>query len=424
MERSGTPRSCDVEECTSLATKISGMGRVADVEIPKAEFRSPSNARADVPELGYRNYWYPAVPSRALGKKPLGIRLLGEDIVLFRSSGKVFALENRCAHRGTPLSCGKIRFPGTITCSYHGWTYNGDGVCVAVLTEGTESKVPGKARVRTYPVEERFGTFWVFVGEMEAPPIETEIPEELSMGNQLVFHLVLLWQANWRLAMENVTDPSHAPLLHRTSLRFLFMKYRAYTRLQTMDNDTGDGFFIDHGCHELERAGTTYPGVGVFPKRTWWRRFHSPLRTTLKSRFMSQIKLPGYLRANNKAWFLMQWSVPVDATSSRQYCWVLRRRTGLKAAWSRVYWHLYYKFLMRQFLGQDAWIAEAQEKAAALSQPEKLSVNDVGVIRWRRLAGNARRPESALMREDERKSHPDSLPQADRAADVRIQKLD
>ena len=105
--------------------------------------------------------------------------------------------------------------------------------------------------------------------------------------------------------------------------------------------------------------------------------------------FMSEIKLPGYLRVINP-WFLLQWSVPVDATSSRQYCWILRRARGLKAVCVWLYWHLWYKFVMRQFLGQDRWVTEAQQAADALSQPEKLSVNDTGVIHWRRLASQAR----------------------------------
>ena len=136
-------------------------------EEPIVKFRTASEARKEVPELGYLNYWYPAVPSRTLRNKPLAIRLLGQDIVLYRSRGKVCALQDRCAHRGLPLSIGKVRFPGTITCPYHGWTFNGEGACVAVLTEGPQSKIPGKARVRTYPVEERADTVWVFVGDME-----------------------------------------------------------------------------------------------------------------------------------------------------------------------------------------------------------------------------------------------------------------
>src|SRR5262245_26962007 len=95
--------------------------------------------RDGVPALGFRNYWYPALGSGALGRKPRRVTMLGENVVLFRESGKLFALQDRCAHRGARLSLGRCEFPstGTITCSYHGWTYDGrTGQCLAKLMEG------------------------------------------------------------------------------------------------------------------------------------------------------------------------------------------------------------------------------------------------------------------------------------------------
>ena len=87
-----------------------------------------------LPRLGLRNYWYPALATWRLGRKPKAIKLLGEEIVLYRDGGKIHALQDRCAHRGARLSMGKCLYPGsgTISCPYHGWTYNGEsGKCVA-----------------------------------------------------------------------------------------------------------------------------------------------------------------------------------------------------------------------------------------------------------------------------------------------------
>jgi phenylpropionate dioxygenase-like ring-hydroxylating dioxygenase large terminal subunit len=351
-----------------------------------------TDARDEVPTLGYPNYWYPAAPSNAVGKQPLAIKLLGENIVLFRSNGRVYALEDRCAHRGTPLSIGKVRFPGTITCAYHGWTFDATGQCVAALTEGPHSALPGKACIGSYPVEERANIVWVFIGDIEPPPVETDIPEDLFTDEDLVFPVVSTWRANWRLAIENVADPSHAPYMHRTALRFLFVKYRAYSRIQATDNERGDGFFINPGPVELERAGTEFPGVGRYPERIWWRRMSFPLKRTMNNGSQSELRLPGCLRTNNVYWFFLQWSVPVDAATSRQFIWVLRPQAahGLKAVWWQAYWHLFYRFLMDQFIDQDRVVVEAQETNGAFALPEKLSVNDTGVIRWRRLAARAR----------------------------------
>ena len=115
--------------------------------------------------LGFRNYWYPVCLSKDVTvKKPKALTLLGDMVVFFRRNGKAYALADECAHRGTQLSIGKYEFPGTntITCRYHGWTYDvTNGMCVAVLCEGPESQVPGKVRIKTYPVEERAGIVWM-----------------------------------------------------------------------------------------------------------------------------------------------------------------------------------------------------------------------------------------------------------------------
>src|SRR2546427_10226697 len=73
--------------------------------------------------LGRREYWSPALYSRDLRKKPVEIKMLGEDLVFVRREGKVYALHARCQHRGMPLSQARYEFPGTITCAFHGWTY-------------------------------------------------------------------------------------------------------------------------------------------------------------------------------------------------------------------------------------------------------------------------------------------------------------
>ncbi len=94
--------------------------------------------------LGFRNYWYPVAFSRRLGTKPVAITLCGEKIVLARHAGKLYALHNRCPHRGIPLSEGQQTFPGLLTCPYHGWTYElASGQLFAVLTVGPDSPICG-----------------------------------------------------------------------------------------------------------------------------------------------------------------------------------------------------------------------------------------------------------------------------------------
>ena len=130
-------------------------------------------------QTGLRNYWYPVMWSRSLRRKPVTIQLCGEPIMLIRKHGKVYGLFDQCPHRGIPLSVGRQEFSGTWTCRYHGWTFDLEtGILKAALTDGPDSPICGKVRVKTYPIEERAGLVWVYVGEEPPPPVEAVIPAE------------------------------------------------------------------------------------------------------------------------------------------------------------------------------------------------------------------------------------------------------
>src|SRR5437870_396036 len=92
--------------------------------------------RYDAAVLGFPNYWYPVLWSGQLKKKPIGLTLLGQPVVFYRSQGKVYAMRDRCPHRGVPLRHGMQHWPGTFSCAYHGWTYDLEsGTLVAVITD-------------------------------------------------------------------------------------------------------------------------------------------------------------------------------------------------------------------------------------------------------------------------------------------------
>src|SRR3984957_10574786 len=109
------------------------------------------------------DYWYQVARSDELKTgKTLGRRFAGDPIVLYRGlSGRVFALEDRCAHRQVPLHLGVVSGE-ELKCHYHGWTYNGTGKCVGVPYLGPE-RVP--SGVRSYPVREIDGLIFVFPGD-------------------------------------------------------------------------------------------------------------------------------------------------------------------------------------------------------------------------------------------------------------------
>ena len=101
-----------------------------------------------VPELGYREYWYPAVEVKKIRRKPVALKLLGDQVVFFRDAqNEVVALTDTCPHRGAFLSggigkgVGNCEFKGFITCPYHGYTFDGTGQCVAALSDGRRARL-------------------------------------------------------------------------------------------------------------------------------------------------------------------------------------------------------------------------------------------------------------------------------------------
>jgi nitrite reductase/ring-hydroxylating ferredoxin subunit len=180
------------------------------------------------PKLGFREYWYPAVEARRVRGKPVHLQMLGDDLVLFRdTTGRVAALSDWCPHRGARLSLGVCEFKGTVTCPYHGYTFDGTGQCVAALIERPDSPFIGKLRARSYPTEEQMGIVFVWMGETEPVPIVQDLPAELSdpelTGRR--FMRVKVWEANWTEPMAQGID-FHEFYLHRGVNIWRLFNYR------------------------------------------------------------------------------------------------------------------------------------------------------------------------------------------------------
>ena len=121
-------------------------------------------------DLGFRNHWYPAFFGKHLAEgKCLGQEMLGERILFKRIDGRVYAIEDRCAHRGVPLSARPECYTkNTISCWYHGFTYDvRNGALVAIITD-PDSPLIGKVALKSYPVEEHKNMVFIFIGD-EAP---------------------------------------------------------------------------------------------------------------------------------------------------------------------------------------------------------------------------------------------------------------
>ncbi len=189
--------------------------------------RITGDIRHLVPKLGLREYWYPVCGVNRVHKtKPLKIRMLGEDIALFRGKSKdeVFALNDICPHRGARLSEGDCHYEGTVVCPYHGWVFDGEGTNVAVLSEGPTSIVCGKpgTAARAYPTKTLKGVVWAWMGEGSPSPIEEDVPEEFfNPKAYILWNDRIYWKTNWEVALENSMD-AHVQFLHRDNLKSLF----------------------------------------------------------------------------------------------------------------------------------------------------------------------------------------------------------
>jgi phenylpropionate dioxygenase-like ring-hydroxylating dioxygenase large terminal subunit len=182
--------------------------------------------KTGLPELGFRNYWYPELAVWRLRRRPKAVKLLGEVVVLYRDNGNLYAPKDQCAHRGARLSEGSCLYKGsgTLTCPYHGWTYAGDsGRCVAKLMEGPETVIPEEAKLKTYPVREHRGVIWLFVCDMDVVKLEEDLPE--CLADVAEWHTISTWRTyhcNWRALNDNLCYDLHAPFLHRNSPELIF----------------------------------------------------------------------------------------------------------------------------------------------------------------------------------------------------------
>ena len=366
----------------------------------------------DAAELGFREYWYPALLSRHLGKKPVSVKLLGENLVFVRGGGRAYALYDRCAHRGMPLSAGQCLADGTITCPYHGWTYDlADGSCVAAISDGPESAVVGKRgkEVKTYPVEERTGLIYVYMGDDPPPPLEEDIPEEMFDPAYERQCVVAIWQNNWRASLENGYDAAHAPFVHRYSMRWqtqmaLQPAYSGY-----VDNEP-QGKYL----RQIPRGGrapniATYPRIGEWPRYSWLRKALAKLgdRNRRPGTVTQEFRLPCIIRNHYWYYSMVRWAVPVDANTTRNFQVLLGPYTGNRALAFRVQYWLWHRWVFHMwFNGQDKEIVERLDYSA----PEVLFRPDSSIVGLRKyIEANVRRP---------RVRRPEPLPAADDEEDA------
>ena len=176
-----------------------------------------------------RRYWHPVALSRSLGPRPQRVRVLGEDLILFRDGkGRAGLMYPRCMHRGTSLYYGRVEQEG-IRCCYHGWLFDVQGRCLEQPCEPEGGRHKDQARQPWYPLQERYGLVFAYLGPPEKIP---QLPryavlEELQPDERIATEdgarfgphgdsgmpvIPYTWMHN----QDNFMDPYHVYILHST----------------------------------------------------------------------------------------------------------------------------------------------------------------------------------------------------------------
>jgi phenylpropionate dioxygenase-like ring-hydroxylating dioxygenase large terminal subunit len=182
----------------------------------------------------FRRYWIPALLPEELPEPdctPVRLTLLSERLIAFRdSSGRLGLIDEFCAHRGVSLWFGRNEQDG-LRCPYHGWKYDVAGQCVEVPSEPAESGYAEKIRLKAYPLVERGGILWTYMGPPELQPGLPEF-EFALVGPKHRFVSKRLQECNWLQAFEGGIDPTHVAFLHKLDDDPMFKGAKAnnYTR--------------------------------------------------------------------------------------------------------------------------------------------------------------------------------------------------
>ncbi len=165
----------------------------------------------------YINFWYPVCTTEELTPAaPLRAQILSLPFVAFRDSdGNAHVLSDTCVHRGGALNKGRV-VDGRIACPYHGWQFDGEGRCRFVPSLGEGASVPARAKVDSYPVIERYGIVFAFLGDASeaerCPPCD--IPEWGQPGWRDSGLVVFEVGAYFERSIENGLDPAHNEFVH------------------------------------------------------------------------------------------------------------------------------------------------------------------------------------------------------------------
>ena len=248
-----------------------------------------------------RRYWQPVALALELDDLPLNVRMLGEDLVLFRTAkGEIGLLDRHCSHRGASLEYGLPSEEGIICC-YHGWHYGTDGRIIETPNDPT-STVAGRLFHGAYRTYEYEGIIFAYMGPPDDVPDFPVLDTFVEADNEMVpFSLDM--PCNWLQCLENTQDPIHSCFLH--------------TRV------SGVQFGVSWGeLPELDYVKTPHGMMNINVRRwndnLWVRTTEDilPNMNQTGSLWLSAEKEDSFARVA-----LTRWMMPVDDTNTKMIGW-------------------------------------------------------------------------------------------------------
>lgn len=344
--------------------------------------RPPASHRAELTEVGagtpmgelLRRYWHPIGMAADATGTPRKVRVLGEDLVLFRDlSGRPGLVYPNCAHRGTSLYYGKVDERG-IRCCYHGWLFDAQGHCLEQPCEPQGGLARDRVRQPWYPVQELYGLVWAYLGPPERKPVlpRYECLEQLDDGEFLEADDSSIGSGgpqvvpcNWLQHYENLVDPFHVVILHASFSGTQFVPAMAVMPEVTWDT---------------QPLSVRTVSIRKLPDGKTLRRISEAGLPTLRVIPSPRIGRYGMVES-------LGWVLPIDDHSFRIYVVGRVREAGeLRRMRSRLngkLWEELTETEHQQYPGD--YEAMVSQGAIASHSEEHLATSDRGIVLLRRL---------------------------------------
>ena len=363
------------------AIPTTGM-RATAIDSGTAYGRPPPTYKRELTEVGagtpmgelLRRYWHPVGLATDAGATPKKLRVLGEDLILFRDqSGRAGLVLPHCAHRGASLYYGRVE-AGGIRCCYHGWLFDVEGHCLEQPCEPEGGRARGQVRQPWYPLLELYGLIWAYMGPPDKKPVlpRYECLETLDAGEFIEADDSSIGgggpriiPCNWLQHYDNLVDPFHVVVLHSSFSGTQFVEQMA-----VMPEVTWEA--AEHSVRTIS--------IRQLADGKTLRRISEAGLPTL--RVIPSPRIGRYGRVESLGWVL-----PIDDHSFRIYVVGRVRENGelvkMRSRLNGKLWEELSEEEHQRFPGD--YEAQVSQGAIALHSEEHLALSDIGIAKLRRL---------------------------------------